>query len=302
MFGDLSKFEIAQSLNIKLNEINSYISMGNIPSIKVYLVNNGIIIVCSNAEYAPSSQSTNTIIKLTDAQIINGGQTSKTIQNVICDNKNKNEDFSQTYVLARIYKINDLNNINKNLIDKITLSTNSQNAIKSSDLRANDTIQQNIEIGLAKYDIKYIRRRDNKRAKKGDIRKEIVAEVILSAILKRPNEAKYKKALHFGMLYKEIFNERIINIEMIISLVKQFTYIETKRKTASNELLSNYPFIPYATYHILMEFYQIASDDSFEADYTKVLSIIKEKFKLLGIDMSKSLDIISVLKSNRLNG
>jgi hypothetical protein len=51
-----------------------------------------------------------------------------------------------------------------------------------------------------------------------------------------------------------------------------------------------------------MEFYQIASDGSFEDDYTSVLNILKEKFKLLGIDMSKSLDIISALKSNRLNG
>jgi len=41
MFGDLSKFDVSQSLETKLNEINSYISMGNIPSIKVYLVNNG---------------------------------------------------------------------------------------------------------------------------------------------------------------------------------------------------------------------------------------------------------------------
>ena len=425
MFGDLSKFEIAQSLKTKLNEINSYISMGNIPSIKVYLVNNGkkwepngqsqidsfldesimnreifefiyinhdellaistkdkkvncmlnfngkfideelnfkraligtvpvkniaeimeqhqhsilkqnvrdflgtkginqnikstledaderknfyflnngITIVCSNLGYAPSSNASSTIIKLTDAQIINGGQTSKTIQNIINDDRNRDEDFSQTSVLVRIYKVNEENVEDSNLVDKITLATNSQNAIKMSDLRANDTIQQNIELGLKKYDVKYIRRRDNKRAKKGDIRKETLAEVILSAILKRPNEAKYKKALHFGMLYKEIFNEKIINIEMIIFLMKQFTFIETKRKTASDELLSKYAFIPYATHHILMEFYQIASDDSFEEDYTKVLSILKEKFKLLGIDMSKSLDIISALKSNSLNG
>lgn len=424
MFGDLSRFDITQSLETKLNEINSYVSMGNIPSIKVYLLNNGkkwesngqsqidnfldesimnkeifefiyinhdellsisakdkkincmlnfngkfideelnfkraligtvpvkniaeimdqhyyailkqnirdflgvkginqnikntledkedrknfyflnngITIVCSNVGYAPSSNATSTIIKLTNVQIINGGQTSKTIQNVINDKKNIDEDFSQTSVLVRIYKVDDENLEDNNLVDKITLATNSQNAIKLSDLRANDTIQQKIEIGLEKYNIEYIRRRNSKRAKKGNIRKEIVAEVILSAILKRPNEAKYKKALHFGVLYREIFNEKIINIETIISLVKQFTFIETKRKTARIELVTKYPFIPYATNHILMEFYEIVDND-FESRYIKALDRLKERFKELEIDMSKSLDLIAVLKSNKLNG
>jgi hypothetical protein len=424
MFGNLSRFEIAQSLETKLNEINSYISMGNIPSIKVYLVNNGkkwepngesqieafldesimnreifefiyinhndllaistkdkkincmlnfngkfideelnfkraligtvpvkniaevmeqhhyailkqnvrdflgtkginqnikdtledkeerknfyflnngITIVCSNVGYAPSSNASSTIIKLTNAQIINGGQTSKTIQNVINDEKNIDEDFSETSVLVRIYKVDEENLDDSNLIDKITLATNSQNAIKLSDLRANDTVQQKIEVGLEKYNIKYIRRRDNKRAKKGDIRKEILAEVILSAILKRPNEAKYKKALHFGMLYKEIFNEKIINIETIIALIKAFTFIETKRKTATMELIKEYPFIPYATHHILMEFYKLNQDDGFEENFIKALDILKVRFQELNVDMEKSLDVIATLKSNKLN-
>ena len=265
-----------------------------------YFLNNGITIVCSNVGYAPSSNASSTIIKLTNAQIINGGQTSKTIQNVLHEEKNIDEDFSQTSVLVRIYKVDDENLEDNNLIDKITLAINSQNSIKLSDLRANDAIQQKIEMGLKKYDIKYIRR-DNKRAKKGDIRKEIVVEVIFSAILKRSNEAKYKKALHFGMLYKEIFNEKIINIETIIALVKAFTFIETKRKTATIELIKEYPFIPYATHHILMEFYKLNQEDSFEENYIKALDILKDRFQELNVDMEKSLDVIATLKSNKLN-
>ena len=267
-----------------------------------YFLNNGITIVCSNVGYAPSTNSTSTIIKLTNAQIINGGQTSKTIQNVILDEKNIDEDFSQTSVLVRIYKVDDENIEDKELVDKITLATNSQNAIKLSDLRANDEVQKKIELGLEKYNIKYIRKRDSKRAKKGDIRKEIVAEVILSAILKKPNEAKYKKALHFGILYHEIFNEQTINIELIISLLKYFTDIETKRKTAKQELIISYPFIPYATHHILMELYMLNIDEEFEIKYIKSLELLKEKFEKMNVDLTNSLDIIATLKSDKLNG
>jgi len=123
----------------------------------------------------------------------------------------------------------------------------------------------------------------------------------LKIILKRPNEAKYKKALHFGMLYKEIFNEKIINIETIIALVKAFTFIETKRKTATIELIKEYPFIPYATHHILMEFYKLNQEDSFEENYIKALDILKDRFQELNVDMEKSLDVIATLKSNKLN-
>lgn len=425
VFGDLSNFTISQSLKIKLDEINSYISMGNIPSVKIYLVNNGkkwesngqaqidsflsesvinkeifefiyinhndllaigtknkkvncmlnftgkfideelnfkraligtvpvkniadimqqhhysilkqnvrdflgskginqniketlenkedrknfyflnngITIVCSNVGYAPSTNASNTILKLTNAQIINGGQTSKTIQNILLDEKNADEDFSQTSVLVRIYKVDSENIDDIELIDKITLATNSQNAIKLSDLRANDKIQKKIEFRLKEQDITYIRKRSDKRAKKGDIRKETLAEVILSAILKRPNEAKYKKALHFGVLYYEIFDERKISIDTIISLMKFYTYVETKRKTASQEMIKEYPFIPYGSYHILMYFYEIEESLSLEDRYKKALTKLNDKFYELNIDMLNSLEIINTLKRSKLNG
>ena len=96
---------------------------------------------------------------------------------------------------------------------------------------------------MSKYNITYIRKRNHKRAKKGDIRKEIVAQVVLAAVLQKPNEAKYKKALHFGILYNEIFNENNITIPIVILLSKLFVMIETKRKTADVDTLKNYPFI-----------------------------------------------------------
>jgi hypothetical protein len=278
-----------------------------------YFLNNGITIVCSNVGYAPSTTQSSTIIKLTNAQIINGGQTSKTIQNVLNDESNKDEDFSQTSVLVRIYKVDEQNYEDDELIDKITLATNSQNAVKLADLRANDEIQKKIEFGLSKYNINYIRKRDFKRAKKGDVRKEIIAQVILAAILQKPNEAKYKKALHFGILYNEIFVEKNITIPLLILLSKLFVMLETKRKTIDSDTLKKYPFISYATDYILMIIYSnikeqdiekliLDIDGIFNKEYISSLNILKEKLEELNIDINDSLSLISTLKSDKLNG
>lgn len=52
-------------------------------------------------DYSSGSESTRA--RLLNVQIINGGQTSKTIQNVVDENPNIN--FSDTFVLVRVYQI-----------------------------------------------------------------------------------------------------------------------------------------------------------------------------------------------------
>ncbi|TGO03584.1 hypothetical protein PN36_03630 [Candidatus Thiomargarita nelsonii] len=70
-----------------------------------YFLNNGITMICADLGYAPSGNKEFTLIKMLDAQIINGGQTSKALQQVLSDPKNKQQDFSESMVLVRIYKL-----------------------------------------------------------------------------------------------------------------------------------------------------------------------------------------------------
>ena len=97
-------------------------------------------------------------------------------------------------------------------------------------------------------------------------------------------------------------SKQIIHKQLDEIASEYFTAIEIKRKTAKQELIVSYPFIPYATYHILMELYMLKSDEEFEIKYIKSLELLKEKFKKMNVDLTNSLDIIAILKSDKLNG
>lgn len=212
-----------------------------------YFLNNGITFVCEKLDYA---QSVNGVrAKLTNAQIINGGQTSRTIQAVV--QEASEVDCSQTYVLVRAYQVTM--DDEDDFIQDIITATNSQNAIFARDLHANDLVQRNIETGLAHYGIRYLRRRDQRRAKPEDIRIEVAAEALVTVLLKKPIDAKYRKALHFTPeFYPEIFDERKVLPELIWQAVTLFKKIESQRKHPSEAVLSKHPFVPMASHLILM--------------------------------------------------
>jgi hypothetical protein len=174
---------------------------------------------------------------------------------VLSDPKNKQQDFSESMVLVRVYKLGAKKD--DALIQDITLATNSQNAITLRNLRANDAIQKKIEQGLRQYGIHYRRKRSYKRTSpKTDIRMEMAAEVILAAKCHRPNEARYRKGLHFDKRYSHIFAENNFTVEELIFLVELFKKIESYRKAAADKLLNRYPFLPYASHHLLMLIYK----------------------------------------------
>lgn len=213
-----------------------------------FFLNNGITMVCEKIDYSSGSESARA--RLSNVQIINGGQTSKTIQNVVDENPDIN--FADTFVLVRVYQI-DMSKENE-FVNAITTATNSQNAIYAKDLKANDEAQQKIEQGLKQYDIEYLRRRDQRRAKPQDIRMDMVAEVLLSCILQKPEDAKYRKSLHFTEeYYGEIFNTSKINAELIYFSTTLFKKIESKRKAEQN---TEFPFVVFASHYVLMLVYK----------------------------------------------
>lgn len=222
-----------------------------------YFLNNGITFVCEKLSYAQGAYGARA--RLSNAQIINGGQTSRTIQNVVNDAPDR--DFSQAYVLVRAYEV-DMDD-QGDLIQDIITATNSQNAIFARDLHANDAVQRTLEAGLKAYGVRYLRRRDSARAKPEDIRMELAAECLVTVLLHKPVDAKYRKTLHFmPEFYGDIFNPAHITPEMVLLATSLFKRIETERKHASASVLQQYPFIPLASHLLLWRVYQTVTGKS----------------------------------------
>ena len=102
--------------------------------------NNGITIVCDNAERV--SRSGCDVLRLMNPQIINGQQTTRTLARQVGKKP-------RASVLVRVISVprsaNGTSNHFETLVSRIVSATNWQNAIRPSDLMSNDRRQIEIE-------------------------------------------------------------------------------------------------------------------------------------------------------------
>ena len=75
----------------------------------------------------------------------------------------------QAFVLIRLYQ---LPKDNDHLVKRITYATNSQNPVDLRDLRANDNIQQRLQMDIEQLGYNYRRKRTERTVKAKDIRLE----------------------------------------------------------------------------------------------------------------------------------
>lgn len=197
-----------------------------------FFYNNGITITCDqfSANYL---QKENWIVKLKNMQIINGGQTCKIIDMVLNEHLQTNVD--NAYVLVRIYQ---LDSSDVEMIRRITLATNSQNAVDLRDLRANDDSQQLLVKGTNELGYTYKPKRDG--SLKNDpkvIPSSVCAEAVFTVWRKRPFLAKYHKSELFDKYYEEIFGKEngVLNAAQMILAVRIFRYCDAKRKRDSDD-------------------------------------------------------------------
>jgi hypothetical protein len=102
---------------------------------RFFYFNNGITITCSRFEYPKKVR--NPIIELENLQIVNGSQTIHALFDAFLEN---DENFEHIDILCRIYETNK-----EELSVSIAEYTNSQNPVKSRDIRSNDYIQKKLE-------------------------------------------------------------------------------------------------------------------------------------------------------------
>lgn len=191
-----------------------------------FFYNNGITIICDmfTANYL---QKENWIVKLSNMQIINGGQTCRTIENAVNDKEIC--DISSAYVLVRIYQ---LDAADTETIRKITVATNSQNAVDLRDLRANDERQRLLEKGAQELGYTYKTKRDNSRSDQKTIPSSVCAEAVFSVWRKKPFLAKYHKSELFDKYFDEIYgkDQGNLNAAQMIIAVLVFRYCDGARK------------------------------------------------------------------------
>lgn len=198
-------------------------TLDNDPS-KFFMYNNGITITAKNIIAKETNGKTKFLCTINGFQVVNGGQTIRTIYE-FKNNKFDEEKLSNAEVLVRIFQTEE----DQQLTNNIAEYTNSQNAISSVDLKSISNFQIQIEKYLEAENIQYVR-------KSGDIGKsnrdydyrismERLGQIIYSH-LGFPDRATNQKAQLFERYYDEIFNEKELDISLLIELIKKYYEIE----------------------------------------------------------------------------
>lgn len=237
---------IRRYLGLHTNRVNTAIHetlCDATKSDKFYFYNNGITVVCDKFDYN-AFQKSDYKVQIKNMQVINGGQTCKTIQETLNEVLNFS-NFESAFVMIRIYQMAESH---KDFVRDITYATNSQNPVDLRDLRSNDESQRQLELGMADLGYTYKRHRDDGRITSKIITSSVVAESVLAIWLQKPHQAKFRRKEHFGKLYDDIFKN--LNSAQAILAVLIFRIVENERKKPTEAVPSD--FLPYASHYIAM--------------------------------------------------
>ncbi|MBQ9405957.1 MAG: AIPR family protein [Desulfovibrio sp.] len=246
-YGDrLLERNIRRYLGLHTNRVNSAIHSTLCDpqrADKFYFYNNGITVVCDKFDYNAFQKSDYTV-QLKNMQIINGGQTCRTIQETFRDSLSGHIGES-AFVLLRIYQLSDAD---ENFIQDVTYATNSQNPVDLRDLHSNDAVQKQLELGIRELGYTYKRQREEGPGGSQVITSSIVAEAVLAIWRQRPHQAKFRRRDLFGKLYDAIFTG--LNAAQALLAVLIFRAVENERKRPTSA--DQAEFLPYASHYLAM--------------------------------------------------
>jgi hypothetical protein len=185
-----------------------------------FFYNNGITIICDGLEY---SKSVAPFVNIQNLKIVNGSQTVHALFEVY-QNPTNREKLRDVSVLLRIYEVKD-----REMGQKIAEFTNSQNPVKTRDLRSNDLVQTKLEEMLKDIDIYYARKRNQfygeNVPKDKIIDSEKLGQVLLAFYMEKPGAAKNSKKEIYGSRYDTIFDPDKINPDYILTPYRIFQKI-----------------------------------------------------------------------------
>jgi hypothetical protein len=241
-----------------------------------WYLNNGITIVCDDCVYTPGTRTP--VARLSNLQIVNGGQTTHALFQAFLRDPEK---LKRVLVLVRIcetkkdYKISE----------RISETTNSQTPIRTRDLHANDRIQKKLEEQFLALEYYYERKKNQYESKpKGQrLDNELLGQIYLAYYLDMPSEAKNQKAIVFGEMYDEIFDEHLITAARMLIPYKIYLPLEKRKKDVQKKKRRREPvnekeaFISRATFHLLNVLKMIGEKESLDLSKSGVIERAIEK-------------------------
>ena len=208
-----------------------------------YFYNNGVTITCSQFRHNALRQD-NWRVQVNDLQIVNGGQTARTVQRVAAE---QDDTLDDAEVLVRIYELPPEDD---DFVDDITFATNSQSPVDLRDLKANDRRQRELAESIDALGFGYRPKREEHSVPAGEFTSAVVAEAVLAVWRQRPHQAKFRRREHFGALYNTIFTADLNGAQAVIAALA-LRQAESRRKRPPPE--TDPPdFLPYASRFIAM--------------------------------------------------
>jgi hypothetical protein len=240
-----------------------------------WYLNNGIMLVCDNCDYIPNSVSPKAT--LTNVQIVNGGQTSRTLFHAYRKNPTA---VSNIDILVRIVETKE-----RSISERISETANRQTPVNTRDLHANDWIQRKLEEEFLADGYYYERKKNQYLDKPRDKRldAELLAQISLAYYLNMPSEARNSKRIVFGEEYSRIFDEENVTASILLSPYILFKPLELRKKSIQSRkrkkeaVPDNEAFISLATFHILYAMRLISEFENIDLLDGKNVEYIREK-------------------------
>ena len=202
-----------------------------------YFYNNGVTLTCSQFRHN-ALQHGSWQVQMDDLQIVNGGQTARTVQRMT---EEIGSEIDSAEVLVRIYELPP--DDDGALVDAITFATNSQNPVDLRDLKANDPRQRTLAVSIRELGYAYRLKRSEQAVSSGEFTSATVAEAVLAVWRQRPHQARFRTREHFGVLYDTIFTHDLNGAQAVIAALV-LRQAENRRKRPPPDAPD---FLPYGS-------------------------------------------------------
>ncbi|HCB1749713.1 TPA: AIPR family protein [Klebsiella oxytoca] len=262
---------------------------------KFFMYNNGLTVVAEDIKAHPVNGNRKVRISLSGIQVLNGGQTLRTLHDFNASDKSYiSEYLSKSEILVRIFNASSSETANK-----IAEYTNSQNSISSVDLKSLSTLQIQLEQLLDEHGIIYSRKNgdtgmDDKKEYRYKISMEQFGQ-ILFALQGFPEKSSNQKQHIFGKYYDQIFDEKNFNFSQAPEIVESYFNIK-KAYASSTESIQK---IEQKIFYILY-INRIRNEWSYE-QCIDVLEEVLQTFDSAGTNLTDARKMIQVRFRDYLN-
>jgi len=259
---------------------------------RFFMYNNGLTITAS--DIIAKSVNANKKVRLTikSLQVLNGGQTLRTIHHFNKDDKRNIEDYlSNGEILVRVFKTSQ----DQTLDNRIAEYTNSQNSISNIDLKSLRTEQLQLEQYLSEHNIIYSRKSgdtglDDTRSYLYKISMERYGQILFS-LKGFPEKASNQKKYIFDKYYNDIFGVNELIIDDSPKIIQRYFEIKDEYGKLKKSYSVSEQKVFYILYldtllekeikDIIIQFEKIVSEyePDPEKETTAARKLIQSKFK-----------------------